>query len=84
MLRYAKVQEEIERLRGVMETKNGLTRLRKRQILHNMAEDESLPAHQRIQAIALDNRMMGHDQPEKVQLELSPLGKVFDRIRKGN
>ena len=58
VLGYASVQKEIERLRNEMEKKKGLTRLKKRQILEDIATDTSLTANLRIQAIATDNRMM--------------------------
>jgi hypothetical protein len=44
-----------------MENKKGLTRLKKRQILEDIATDASLTANLRIQALSTDNRMMGHD-----------------------
>lgn len=85
MLRNDKVREEIKRLRKMMDSKLGLTRLRKRQILRNIAEDESLPAHQRIQAIATDNKMMGHDEPNKVQVDIGShqLVRLLQMIREG-
>ena len=82
VLGYASVQKEIERLRKDMENEKGLTRLKKRQILEDIATDASLAANLRIQAIATDNRMMGHDEPDKLQLEISPFGKMLDKIRK--
>ena len=85
MLRKDKVQEEITRLRTKMDHQRCLTRLRKRQILHNIAEDESLPENHRIQAIATDNKMMGHDEPARVQVEVgvNSIGDLLRQIRSG-
>ena len=83
VLGYASVQQEIERLRKDMENKKGLTRLKKRQILEDIATDTSLTANSRIQAIATDNRMMGHDEPDKTELKIDPWADLLSRIRDG-
>ena len=81
VLGYVSVQKEIERLRKDMENKKGLTRLKKRQILEDIATDTSLTANLRIQAIATDNRMMGHDEPDKMELKVTPWPDLLKKIR---
>ena len=43
----------------------------------------SLAANSRIQAIATDNRMMGHDEPDKMELKEDPWADMLSRIREG-
>ena len=81
VLGYVSVQKEIQRLRKDMEKNNGLTRLDKRRILEDIATDTSLAANLRIQAIATDNRMMGHDEPDKLEVKADPFRMMLDRIR---
>ena len=83
VLGYTCVQEEIQRLRKDMEKNNGLTRLDKRRILEDIATDASLTANLRIQAISTDNRMMGHDEPDKVEVGINPIQQILNDIRKG-
>ena len=83
VLGYTCVKEEIQRLRKDMEKNNGLTRLDKRRILEDIATDASLTANLRIQAISTDNRMMGHDEPDKVEVGINPIQQILDDIRGG-
>ncbi len=82
LLGNVRVQKEIHRLRNLLEKKRGLTRLRKRQILYDIATDSTLAPNLRIQAISTDNKMMGHDEPEKVEMGVSNgLHELLARIR---
>ena len=81
LLRNVNVQDEIRRLRMDLEQKNGLTRLRKRQLLYSIGEDPLAPVSARISAIREDNKMMGHDTPLRVELGDSPLQGILQGLK---
>ena len=85
LLAKVSVSQEIERLRTEMENWRGLTRQEKRKILRKIANDETQPANERIKAIATDNKMMGHDAPDRVQVEVgsNQLADILNEIRSG-
>ena len=56
----AKEQAKLDRTKG-------LTRLRKRQILYNIATDPNSSTSDIIRAIETDNRMTGDNRPEQVE-----------------
>ena len=85
LLGNVRVKQEIDRLRAEMENQRGLTRLEKRKILREIAHDKNQPPNIRIQAIATDNKMMGHDEPDRVQVEVgsNQVGDLLRQIRSG-
>ena len=56
-----------------------LTRDRKREILLSIAEDEAKPLDARLRAIAEDNKMAGHYEPDKMEIENGP--NTLENIR---
>ncbi len=80
LLGKASIRQEIKRLRGQLEVQGGLTRLRKREILYSIATDSSKPASERLKAIVLDNRMMGHDRAAEVDIGVDPIKEILQSL----
>ncbi len=80
MLRNAKVQEEIEKLRAKMETLGGLSRLKVREILCKIVMDPTSRGSDVLRAIAEDNKMMGRYK-QKEEHKTDPWADLLRRIR---
>ena len=65
------------------ETAETLTRTKKREFLAGVvagnADRELTPLQ--LQAIAIDNKMAGHDAPERVEVSMNPLEKLVHAIQ---
>lgn len=76
------VANRIAELKGQLADSKLLNRLRKREILCDVAEDVEQPAQNRIKAIEADNRMTGDDAPQKV--EVFGLNDLMKLVRGGD
>lgn len=80
LLRNVNVQEEIGRLRSELDRRSLLTRQRKRELLYAIGEDPGASGMVRIGAIREDNRMMGHDRPQRVEFEDSLMSEILANL----
>ncbi len=60
------VAKALAQRRASLDERLAMTRTEKRVILGNIAREPSVPALARIGAIQVDNRMTGHDEPQRV------------------
>jgi phage terminase small subunit len=67
-----RIEARIAELRAPVTKKLLLTRERKREILREIAEDVTSPKVDRLRALAEDNRMEGHYEPEKLEIDAGP------------
>ena len=83
LIRTDCVREYIDSCRQKQETAETLTRTRKREFLAGVvagnADRELTPLQ--LQAIAIDNKMAGHDAPERVEVSMNPLEKLVHAIQ---
>lgn len=77
------IQAYIAELRAKQTTDMLLARDRKRVVLYKIVMNEENPLTDRLRAIAEDNKMAGHYEPEKVELESGPrtLAAIEERAR---
>jgi len=77
------VARYIDSRRQKQETAETLTRTKKREFLAGVvagnADRELTPLQ--LQAIAIDNKMAGHDAPERVEVSMNPLEKLVHAIQ---
>ena len=77
------VRQYVESRRQKQETAETLTRTRKREFLAGVvagnADRELTPLQ--LQAIQIDNKMAGHDAPERVEVSMNPLEKLVHAIQ---
>lgn len=78
------VKAHIAALRAPQTRKALLSKERKRELLRDIAEDASRPSDSRIRAIAEDNKMAGHNQPDHHIVETSnkTLESIQERARR--
>jgi hypothetical protein len=83
LLNTESVRQYVESRRQKQETAETLTRTRKREFLAGVvagnADRELTPLQ--LQAIAIDNKMAGHDAPERVEVSVNPLEKLVHAIQ---
>lgn len=84
LLTNADVQNRVSELRKPQTKAALLTRDRKRELLRQIAEDTSRPPDARIRAIAEDNKMAGHYEPDQHILDSGPsrLESIQERARR--
>lgn len=78
----ADIQAEIDRRLKLVDdvpSAGMMERVEKRKLLARMARNPKLPSRDRMMAIEIDNKMAGHNEPEKV--EFFGMGNLLDLIR---
>jgi hypothetical protein len=71
-LKNPKIKARITELRKPQTKAALLTRDRKREILYRIVTDPTMPIDARLRAIAEDNKMAGHYEPDRVEVEAGP------------